>query len=397
MSKDTSILFKKLHILTIFLTLVKKLREDKNKKMFGKKNDTKKIQEKPNPFSTPNTKADEIAFDIETFPLHTMKKDLEGVVPNEEKSYAKVQDTQIKVKPNPFSATPPNRAALDKSLGDLSQKNNFPQKKVAGVIKLETTTTKNFLIPIIIFILLVVMAGGYYFWATRIQNLSNPLTPWVTPNNKNNNISSSTETTPSTENQPQKDNFSTMQANYLSLNFQDTTTEGLRTILKSYADKVIQNKTTGIIEFLVTDSLNNPVSFQDFSQKLGLTLPQSILSQLNDSFSLYISADNLQPHIGLAISQKNSSFLEKALTTEEKRLPQDLDPLFLTIPHTLANVNTFSSSIYGTSGIRYTNIISPEQLSLDYTVSDKQFMIGTSKMTLRGIIDHANLAVTPTK
>lgn len=85
------------------------------------------------------------------------------------------------------------------------------------------------------------------------------------------------------------------------------------------------------------------------------------------------------------IPAQNSAKLKESLLPAEKTLIKSLNPLFLFQEITFDN-NPFSSSSYGESSIRYKNL-SPE-LSIDYSITNDKLAIGTSKMTLRAIIDY---------
>ena len=69
--------------------------------------------------------------------------------------------------------------------------------------------------------------------------------------------------------------------------------------------------------------LHNIDTFQDFSQKLEMNLPQNILSQFETSFSFFIYNDNGKVRFGLAVNSKDGNQLKSALLKEEKNLTRN--------------------------------------------------------------------------
>lgn len=242
--------------------------------------------------------------------------------------------------------------------------------------------------------------GGYYFWETRIANMSSS-----NPNNINqpNEVQSTDKNQPSEVQTIDKNQtssvFSLTNANYLKINLTDLSDKVFIEKMSDAASQVKSMDTSGPVEFILTDNSNNPLSFSDFSQKIGLGLPQTILSQLGDSFSIYVYLENGEAKLGLSVSARNSAILKTAMDNEENSLAKDLRPLFMGNSYTLENTYNFKSSTYNGNSIRYANIISPTELSVDYTISPKQLLIGTTKKTLRSILDRLSsspVSATPT-
>ncbi len=161
----------------------------------------------------------------------------------------------------------------------------------------------------------------------------------------------------------------------------------MKKIIQSYAEKVSQSGITKSVEFVVVDKQNNPLSFQKFAQKMGLTLPSTILMQLKPEFSLFIYNDSGKVRLGLAIKIQNNRQIKKSFLNEEEKLPQDLQSLFLTTQYTLKKKSFFHNGQYKDINIRYNNIISPKVLSIDYAITQNNLVIGTTKETTRAILD----------
>jgi hypothetical protein len=54
---------------------------------------------------------------------------------------------------------------------------------------------------------------------------------------------------------------------------------------------------------------------------------------------------------------------------------------------TVAQKSTFHSGTYASQAVRFVNIDADKNISCDYMVRDKQWIIGSSKETLRAIAD----------
>jgi len=349
------------------------------------------------PSKNNSSSANKNSFQPKNLFIHTMKKDLKNLSNpnfNISKGYSP-SNTNVPAKPTQDSAS------KEKTSPFLSQKNwdqkevwsekergkektipsklstNTWQKNKKIALKEETHGTKKVLVAIIIiFIFLAVGLGGYYFWKTRLNNTPKTAMP----------IPSETPAPAQSQTSPEQDTFSVDKPNYLSVDIKNVDKTGLEKNLQDYVNKVSQTKITSPLEFTVTDTQNNPVTFQVFAQKLGLTLPQSILSQLGPTFSLYIYNDNKDTRLGLASPVQNSQQVKKILFAQEKNLPKDLKALFLSTKYTAKTI-AFNDGNYNGVAIRYYNIISPEILSLDYAFYQNQLLIGTTKMTLHSIID----------
>lgn len=263
---------------------------------------------------------------------------------------------------------------------DITLQNSFPWGKLLMII-------------LVILIVLVAAGGTYYYWLTNptnfqtlfrniLQKQSAPATTSNTP--ADNNLPAATQPA-----QPVQ-TFSLDKPNYLSI---DTAAapDGIKSEINDYVQKVIAQNPSTPVEFLVTDSQNNPVGFDKFAALAGINLPSSVMTNLSTDFSLFIYVDGGKARLGLEIGSKDliSTNLKNSLANEESNLPKDLESIFLVSGYTISNA-AFNTSYYSGAEIRYFNIISPEELSVDYTIFRNKLLIGTTKMTLRSIIDYVS-------
>lgn len=339
-------------------------------------------------------------FKVEDVPIYTMAKDLE----NPSTSIAEERSSQIlfknpdkenksvlseKQKTSPFleqspvaspanSPTPPLATNLPRRSG-----NTETEITMASSNNPKTKWGKIIMIAVTIFVILISGAGGYYFWITKQETAIAPAET----------IESKAPPVEEKSNEPEE--VQVPKVNNPSYFVLDAKTPD-KTRLKSFSDKyfaeVVALKTSAPKEFITVDSNNNPVNFKDFMDSAGITFSPTLLLNLKDTFSLFLYNDSGSPKIGLAIDSKNDIELKSLMLKEESALAKELSPMFLLSDYTTGK--SFAASNYGGAEIRYQNIISPEKLSIDYTIYKNRLMIGTTKLTLRAMIDLLNTEMT---
>jgi len=243
------------------------------------------------------------------------------------------------------------------------------------------TSGKALKILIVIFLLLLIGGGFYFFYYKKT------LTPAIVDPPTETPIAPPVETpvdVPPVET-PTPLSISVDKPNYLSINALDNAS--FKEALKKYSADVLKINASTPIEFIVTDQLNNPISFADFSAKSGINLSADTIASLASSFSLFIYVDQGNPKVGLAIDIKNQTALKTALKQEEASITTKLAPLYLDLPFS-TSVAKFENSKYKEVPVRFYNIISPTKLSIDYMLTTNKFIIGTTKMTTTSIYDY---------
>lgn len=340
---------------------------------------------------------------IEKAPIYTMRKDLEKaknpqiLLKEEYESSNSSRSFDKNKKSSPFFGSQQQVMPIEKtapisptrplvtrevpvsvnSIGTFPGQRSINQREA---LKFNETSGKTrvawkkiVLIALFLFILLSIGFGGYYFWITRSGDLSNiSISGFLSKN------------TPSEKILP----LSTKTPNYLNIDIEKTDKNELKTLADKYSKEMTGNGIVSPVEFIVSDLKNNPIDFSVFSKKIGLSLSQEIISKLDKNFSLFLYNDTDKPRLGLVITTEEGEKLRAALAQEEANLPEELQDIFLA-PYSL-EAKTFKTSSYNGIAIRYLNIVSPEEISIDYTVSGNQLIIGTTKMTLRSIIDYMN-------
>ncbi|HEX8974804.1 MAG TPA: hypothetical protein VF817_04945 [Patescibacteria group bacterium] len=238
-----------------------------------------------------------------------------------------------------------------------------------------------------LFVLVILGLGAYYFIASN-KSKQQQL------------VSVPEETTieqpsqPATEEQPQQidvptmpqEKYSQTKQNYLTIDPSKTSLADIKKTLTDLASDTDNLKPSSVYEFSVVDANNAPVAFPIFATAAKINLSQNLLSSLGENFSVYFYNDNGNVRTGLTIDFKDKNATTSELSKQEKGFPAALSNLMLTAaPENLTGL--FNSSSYKGYSIRYLNLNSAKSLSVDYALTDKQLIIGTSKDTLRAILD----------
>lgn len=228
----------------------------------------------------------------------------------------------------------------------------------------------------VIALILFLIAGGYYFWMNR-DNYGDivekfDLISKISPE--------PVETMPS---------FSETNPNNLSLDVDNSTKINLPSALREYVDKIAEQQIVTPVAFIIKDSTNAPVPFSVFAEKSGIVLGKEIMNQLGDDFTVFIYNDGQYTRLGLSVSATSEDRLKEILQKEEMRLIAGLQPLFMDVPPKEAGTKFGTGNFNGIT-VHYFTINAVEGMSLDYAVTGGQLVIGTSKMTLRAILDRSS-------
>jgi hypothetical protein len=263
----------------------------------------------------------------------------------------------------------------------ISEKKTEPTEnktKPAPEKKEDISWTKLFVILSSSLIVIIAAVAGYFYWQNKSTNEAELL-----PNDEQETISIN----------PAAEKYSTENPNYLQLDVNKTDAE-IKEELKQMAENVAKLQSKVPVEFIITDQNNNPIAFHIFAAVLKLDFSQQILDTLDDNFSLFALQDETVTRLGLAIKTKDAEAARNELNQNENILPDSLKPLFLDEVVVPAN-KVFEKSTYNDAQIHYFNIDSNKKQSIDYTITNNLLLIGTSKQTLRSIIDKANQNQAP--
>jgi hypothetical protein len=181
--------------------------------------------------------------------------------------------------------------------------------------------------------------------------------------------------------------FSVTMPNYLSVNVETLSAEGLRTQLTAIGTQMQLAHIETPVEFLVTDQNNSPIAFARFVALIGLKLPQNVVSMTEEEFSLFVFSDQGHSRVGLSISLKNTKTALETLKKAEVDFPVLFQSLFLESKSFPPKKYVFKESLHNGTKIRYANISEPDFISIDYAVEGNRWFLGTSKQSLRAVLD----------
>lgn len=350
---------------------------------------------------------------IESIPVHTMKEDLKNMEnpdfkPEEFFNASGVNKIEPqKQTPSPFLSSEKNITINKPAYDEIPQKtlqtaptpeDSYTRRTINPLKNMSAEETpkedfetennlsfkKIFLISGIVFLFIFMAIGGYYFWISQ-QKKGVAISPEPISEPVSETIEEPKQpVTPA----PAAPIFSLDKPNYLVLDIKTTDTAKIKNEIKSRAEKIISSDIKTPVEFIISDANFTPLSFKYFSGIMGIKISEKIISNMEETFSLFIYNDAGKAKLGLLLDAKDEKIAKNQLTQDESLLINQLNPLFLDIPYTVKDAK-FNDGQYNSLAIRFNNLISDSNLSLDYTFYGKKLIIGTSKMTLRSVYDYA--------
>lgn len=181
------------------------------------------------------------------------------------------------------------------------------------------------------------------------------------------------------------------QPNILSFDTETVTAEQIKSTLLQAGQTIQRENLPGAIEFLIRDQKLNPLAFSRFAYLAGLDLPAELLGALDESFSLYVFIDDGRPRVALLVYLKDETVFAAELKKNEKNLAQAIDPLFLDVTTAPKTNLVFRDGAYLERPVRFVNVDPSLGLSVDHAVRGRQWILGTSKDSLRAVLDKTGL------
>jgi len=163
----------------------------------------------------------------------------------------------------------------------------------------------------------------------------------------------------------------------------------IKSAVQKYAIEFAGSASGGnLIEVKIIDkNSGQPIGKKDFFSGLGAAVPDSMLMKLSEDYSVFVTKEGDSARMGLAFKTVTSSGLSDEMKNWEPTIAAELASLYLG-QAPMPAVSTFSSSRYKNADIRYFNFSSPAGTSLDYSVISNFLIIGTSKDSMRAILDY---------
>ncbi|MBI2439356.1 MAG: hypothetical protein HYV45_02000 [Candidatus Moranbacteria bacterium] len=178
--------------------------------------------------------------------------------------------------------------------------------------------------------------------------------------------------------------FALDKPNYLSINTETATPESILALFFQTSRRAKEAEITVPVEFYITDHNNNPLAFSRLAFLLKLNVDPELLLHLDESFSLYVFNDGEDFRFGFVFALKDSAAASTLLQKTESSLPQFFQP-FLGVM--ISKQEVFQSSVYKEYTVRYSNLDISKNISIDYTIYNNRWYVGTSKNTLRALLD----------
>lgn len=234
-------------------------------------------------------------------------------------------------------------------------------------------------------LLVAIVAGLYFWWRSAEEN-------GMTGGNPDVRVESPKmpETALRVEPVSQAKYFAD-QPNILSFDTETVTAEEIKSTLLQVGQSIKKDNLPGAVEFLVRDQKLNPLALARFAYLAKLSLPAELLGTLDEAFSLYVVIDAGRPRLVLLAYAKDEPAFAAELQRNEKNLAQAIDSLFLDVTTAPKNNLVFRDGAYLERPVRFANVDASIKLSVDYAVRGRQWIIGTSKDSLRAVLDKTGL------
>ncbi|MGB4834126.1 MAG: hypothetical protein WBP40_03800 [Candidatus Moraniibacteriota bacterium] len=232
-------------------------------------------------------------------------------------------------------------------------------------------------------LVVVVIAGAYLWWRSSLED---------DPNQPDVRVESPAVQTNQLKSEPvSQAKYLVEQPNILTFDIETVTSEQIKNGLLQAAQTIKKDNLPGAIEFLIRDQKLNPLAFSRFAYLAKLNLPAELLGTLDEPFSLYVTIDNGRPRLALLVYVKDEPAFAAKLLLNESKLAQAIEPLFLDVTTAPKNNLIFRDGTYLERPVRFTNVDASLGLSVDYAVRGRQWIIGTSKDSLRAVLDKTGL------
>ncbi len=180
--------------------------------------------------------------------------------------------------------------------------------------------------------------------------------------------------------------FSLTGPNYLSIDTEAVTPASFQTLLAEKKQILLNAGIIQPVEFLLTDKNNNPVAFSRVAYLMNIELSPAFLATIAESFSLFLYNDQGRVMSGLALTFGTVEGPTLFAKEKEGLFPYAFRSFLyegMAVPRDVV----FRSGVYKEQPVRYVNIDDTTQTSFDYALRGTTWMIGTTKETLRAILD----------
>lgn len=239
----------------------------------------------------------------------------------------------------------------------------------------------------VVFLILAGAATGYYYIINREKGIDTSailvpqesIAPVETPIDET--------AVPTEEETPVQEEFNLDKPNFLVIETLAGEKVKTQQVIKDTLQKMQSLKNYGLLEFVPSDKNFTALTFQDFSQKLGITLPAPIMNALKPGFSIYASiTENNETSLAFIVEIKDEKQLSTLMVKEEMKLTKEIEPLFLGKTYQ-DNGKAFLINLYKSISIKYHNLSPDGSLAVDWAILKGKLLIATSKSITLGLVD----------
>lgn len=340
----------------------------------------------------------------ENVTIHTMQEDKDAlsgifydnkITVKEEEKIANPKEEKTETKNgqyfNPFLE---NQMQNEKGkTTDFSNKNSISEKNAPekqgpqeqGNIKLKSSSKKLVWAILVVLIVAIFASGGYYFFSKRnsakieLEKLEAQKSKEA-ENQKSENDNVVVETEPLLKYSPDK-------PNYLSIDTENPSYENFKEVISKALLDIKKDGINKPVEFVITDSKNNPIAFSIFSVITKIKLSNELFKSLNDDFSILAYYDSENPRLILSVKTSDKLKASSLIKNEENKLPVELASLFLSEVSLPKGSIVFKDANYKGVDIRYFNFTPDHMASIDYAFNGDKLIFGTSKRSMWAVLD----------
>ncbi|MEI7750438.1 MAG: hypothetical protein WCJ25_05605 [Candidatus Moraniibacteriota bacterium] len=290
----------------------------------------------------------------------------------------------------------PNPVEVKATAPILKQESSLGQvpdalKNVSKSTPSETATGKTsilgipnrWVVPAAVSLSVLVIAIGAYLFFFVSGNQPSQDGVSSSPASSDTPASSSSDTASNSQSAP----FLVTNPNYLQIDIEsaNSNADSIKAILDETASKIVMMPPSVPVRFLVRDANNNPIAFSRFAHLLGLKVSEGILSNIDETFSLYFVLDAGGIRRSIVVQAKDATALKAAVLKSEASLPTMFATLLYGRSQSVPAASVFHDGTYNSLPTRYANIDPVTGLSFDNAFSGKQWIIGTSKDSFRSV------------
>ena len=306
-----------------------------------------------------------------SIPTPTYRPMTEPPKPPEQSSFLPPKENENKEASNLFGS---QSFFNGKSPFEEARQPVLPQKKDEAAPKGNSRKTLTIIFSSLL--ALAVIGGGFYYYWFVIKKAPDQ-----------NTVQPPAQTNPVQSSDAQSSNKNLRYLNIDTSLGKDANQKVFQDLAENFLADAADND---LVEVKVLGKNNQPLAPKDLEASLGFSLPEKLLLNLTNDYSLFIKKENSEIRTGAAFKLSDTTGLVDDIGQQEKTLPSQLLPFYLK-GAPAATVTGFNSSKYKNADIRYFPFPEPSNTSLDYSIlTDKQngyFIFATSKDSLRSILD----------